>query len=72
MVGTFEVRCGCGCGEAVKAHDAGFSATTVEVAACSSRRAAGVVSVTMRKSAAFAAAVPATALVHRDGLVTFA
>ena len=72
MAGTFEVFCGCGCGEAVKARDAGFSATSVEVLACARQRAAGVVSMTMRKSAAFAAAVPATALAHRDGLVAFA
>lgn len=68
---SFSVLCPC-CGELVLAADAGFSATTVEVEACSARRAVGMVSVTMRKSAAYAAAPPATVVAHRDGLVVFA
>lgn len=72
IMATFAVSCPC-CGSAVEASDAGFTATSVEIAACPTRRAAGVVSVTMRKSAAYAAAVPASAgTFHRDGLVVFA
>lgn len=69
---TFAVSCPCGCGETVDAADAGFSATTVEVAACTARRSAGIASVTLRKSAAYSLAVPAAAMRHRDGLVVFA
>ncbi len=68
---SFSVPCPC-CGEIVTAHDAGFTATTAEVEACSVRRAAGVVSDTVRKSAAYVAAVPTTTFSHRDGLVSFA
>jgi len=69
---TFTIFCGCGCGETVEASSAGFAATTCEVAACTARREAGMVSFTVRKSAAFAAAVPTTTVAHRDGLVCFA
>jgi hypothetical protein len=69
---SFTIFCTCGCGEAVEASDAGFAATSVEVEACPTLRAAGVVSSTIRKSAAYAAAVPASAgWSHKDGLVTF-
>lgn len=69
---SFTIFCTCGCGEAVEALDEGFSAVSVEVAACSTLQAAGVVSSTIRKSAAYAAAVPqSSGWAHRDGLVTF-
>lgn len=68
---SFPVRCSCLCGETVTAYDEGFSSTTVEVDACSTLRARGIVSVTVRKSAAYAAAVPTSAVRHRDGLVAF-
>jgi len=69
---TFNVFCGCGCGETVKATDAGFFATSCEVAACAKLRAAGMLSFTVRKTAAFAAAVPVvTSVRHIDGLVSF-
>lgn len=67
-MGTFEILCPC-CGERVKAHDAGFSATTVTVDACPTQAAAGIVSLTIRKSAAYEAAAPVTTVMHRDGLV---
>lgn len=70
IMATFTVLCPC-CGSAVSASDAGFSATTVEIAACPTGQAAGIVSRTMRKSAAYAAAAPVTVLAHRDGLVSF-
>lgn len=66
----FQISCPC-CGQIVEARDAGFAATTVDVVACDRQRAAGVVSWTMRKSAAFAAAVPAETLRHKSGLVSF-
>lgn len=66
----FSIVCPC-CGSVVTASDAGFSATTVEVKACPTGQAAGIVSRTMRKSAAYAAAAPVTVLAHRDGLVSF-
>lgn len=53
---TFTITCPCGCGEAVEARDAGFTATSVDVVACKRRRAQGVASVEMRKSVAYAAA----------------
>lgn len=70
---SFSVTCPCGCDEVVAAHDAGFTATSVEVDACPSCSANGIVSREMRKSWAYANAVPAsTGLQHRDGLVVFA
>lgn len=66
----FSIVCPC-CGSVVTASDAGFSATTVTVAACPTQAAAGIASTTMRKSAAYAAATPVTVLAHRDGLVSF-
>lgn len=68
---TFIIACPC-CGMAVEARCAGFSATTVEVVACPTRQATGIVSVTMRKSAAYAAAEVEPIIHHRGGLVTFA
>lgn len=68
---TFTITCTCGCGEAVKATDAGFTACTVTVAACSRRRSEGVASVEIRKSAAYAAARPTETVRHSTGLVTF-
>jgi hypothetical protein len=69
---SFTINCTCGCGQAVEASDAGFSATSCEVEACPTLRAAGVVSTTIRKSAAYAAALPvSTGWAHRTGLVTF-
>ena len=53
---TFQITCTCGCGVIVEAQDQGFSATEVEVQACPRRRADGIVSVTVRKSVAYAAA----------------
>lgn len=68
---TFTIACPC-CGEAVEARDAGFAAVTVTVAACSARRAEGIASVEMRKSAAYAAAHQGAGPVrHTTGLVTF-
>jgi hypothetical protein len=67
---TFSIHCPC-CSQQVEARDAGFSATTVEVVACAAQKAAGVVSWTMRKSAAYAAAAPAETFRHKDGFVTF-
>ena len=46
----FSVTCPCGSGHTVEASDAGFSATTVTVAACQICRTAGIVSREMRKS----------------------
>jgi hypothetical protein len=69
---TFQINCTCGCGQVVEASDAGFEATTVEVAACDSLRKEGMVSRTIRKSLAYEATVPATVLRHREGLVVFA
>lgn len=69
---TLLVTCPCGCGTAVKAHDAGFSATTVEVEACPMWAANGIRTSTLRKSWAYSHAVPVSAGVqHRDGLVVF-
>lgn len=67
---SFSISCTC-CGQQVEARDAGFTATTVEVVACDRQRAAGIVSWTMRKSAAYAAVVPAEVLRHKSGFVTF-
>ena len=66
----FNIFCPC-CGQQVVARDAGFSATTVTVEACSTQRAAGVVSWECRKSVAYAAIVPQPVLRHRDGFVSF-
>ena len=69
---TFLVECPCGCGISVPAHDAGFSATTVEIDACPKWAANGIVTSTVRKSWAYSHEVPtAAAWQHRDGLVTF-
>ena len=68
---TFPIFCPC-CGQQVEALDKGFSAISVEVAACGTQRASGVVSWTIRKSAAYAAIVPAEVLRHKHGLVEFA
>lgn len=66
------LTCPCGCGQHVSGHDAGFQATTVTVDACETRRAQGIRSVEMRKTAALALLVPATMTVrHSAGLVTF-
>lgn len=64
----FFVSCPCGCGEAVEASDAGFSATTVRVNCCERSELARV---TVRKSWAYANAVPTTGVAHRDGSVVF-
>jgi len=71
MSATFNMICTCGCEQVVEASDAGFAATTVEVEACDSlRKEWGMASQTIRKSAAYAAAVPAASgLRRRDGLV---
>lgn len=67
----FLVSCPC-CSAPVEASDLGFSDTTVSVAPCPTQAAAGVVSTRMRKSAAYAAALPAPGdLRHHEGLVTF-
>jgi hypothetical protein len=55
---TFTIACPCGCGETLTARDAGFTATSVEVDACSKRAGEGIASFNMRKSAAYAAANP--------------
>jgi len=68
----FSISCPCRCGEVVEAGDAGFSATTVTVEACTKVRAMGIVSTTIRKSEAYSLAVPTTVVSHRDGLVGFA
>ena len=68
---TFTITCPCGCGSLLTAHDAGFSATVVTMDACPTRAAAGVVSFSVRKSDAYAAAVPASSLRQVDGLVSF-
>lgn len=68
---TFTINCLCGCGETVVALDEGFSAVTVTVAACGRRAAQGIASFEVRKSVAYAAALPAsTGMQHRNGLVT--
>lgn len=72
MASTFTVRCACGCGEVVTATDEGFAATSVAVEACATLRAGGAVSQTVRKSAAYAAAVAEPVIRHREGLVAFA
>lgn len=64
---TFQITCNCGCGEAVTATDAGFSATTVEVTACSSLKAQGIASTNWRKSSL--AIVSDVVETHRDALV---
>jgi hypothetical protein len=69
MTVSITIACPC-CGQAVEARYAGFESTTVEVVACDSQRAVGIVSWTMRKSAAFAAVVPEPVYRHRDGFVT--
>lgn len=66
---VFSIFCPC-CGQVVEARDAGFTATAVEVVACTAQQAVGVVTWTMRKSAAYAAVVPAETLRHTTGLVT--
>lgn len=72
IVSTFAVSCPCGCGEAVEARDAGFSATTVEVVACSKWAANGITTSVVRKSWAFSHAVTTeSAWQHVDGLVVF-
>jgi hypothetical protein len=68
----FFVTCPCGCEATCEATSAGFSATTVEVAACPTYIERGVSSVTLRKSAAYASAVPAVFARPRFGLVEFA
>jgi NAD-dependent DNA ligase len=68
---TFPIFCPC-CGQQVEALDKGFAATSVEVAACDTQRAIGIVSWTIRKSAAYAAAVPVYSVRHSTGLVEFA
>jgi hypothetical protein len=78
MSTTFPVQCPCGdrygFGVAV---DAGFSATTVEVkpTQCERCQGAGVVSLTVRKTAAYALATvydnSVEGLRHKDGLVVF-
>lgn len=65
---TFSISCPC-CGTALVATDAGFSATTVEIAACPSQRANGTVSFTVRKSSL--AYVADGTIAHRGGLVAF-
>jgi len=68
---TFTAICSC-CGEEVEATDAGFTATSVTIAACSRLRAAGIVSSTCRKTDGYAMAKPQPgALRHSDGLVSF-
>jgi hypothetical protein len=71
---TFLVTCPCGSGHTVEARDAGFTACTITVQACSDcRSASGAVSYETRKSYGVEHYVPsASALMHRDGLVTFA
>lgn len=50
---TYSVACPCGCGEAVALRYAGgFASTEAELEACSARRADGVRSYNVRKSAA--------------------
>ena len=72
-VHTFSVSCPCGSGLATTAHDAGFAATTVQVDRCAECPSpAYVAGYGMRKSWAYANALPTTATVsHRDGLVSF-
>jgi len=73
MEHTSLVRCPCGCGEAVTlSTPGGFAGTTAEVTGCSARRAAGIVSVTMRKSAGLdLVPISRGPIRHRDGLVVF-
>ena len=67
---TIRISCPC-CGQTVEGRYAGFAATSVEVDACESKRSTGIVSYTMRKSAAFAAVEPEPVYRHRDGFITF-
>lgn len=70
MAMTFPIICACGCEAAVNAHDAGFSAVQCVVEPCERLKAEGVTSYTMRKSAAYEAAISADSAVrHRTGLV---
>lgn len=72
MTNTFTVTCPCGCGEPVTATDAGFSATTVTVAACSKWAANGITTSKVRKSWAFSHEVTSARPVsHVSGLVVF-
>lgn len=66
---TTQILCPCGCEESVSMTDKGFSATTVEIAPCSTLPCRQV----FGKSDAlgFQPAVP-TAVRHIDGLVVFA
>lgn len=73
-VSHFFVYCPCGSHEVVQASDAGFSATTITVAACQPcRDSQGAISYEMRKSYGIEAYVHQdVALQHQDGLVVFA
>ena len=63
----FSVTCPCGSGHTVEASDAGFSATTVTVAACQICRTAGIVSREMRKSYGVEHYVSVPSLQHSNG-----
>lgn len=65
------VVCDCGCGEAVSLDLGTFSSTTCELGACSSRKAAGIASLTLRKSAGlgYTPATSSPAVRHASGLV---
>ncbi len=67
----FSVSCPCGSGHAVEASDAGFSAVTITVAACTECSASGIISREMRKSYGISAYVHTPAVSHKDGLVVF-
>ena len=69
---SFSVTCPCGSCHTVEASDAGFSATTITVAACPTCRNSGIVSREMRKSYGVEHYVSAPSVQHRDGLVVFA
>jgi hypothetical protein len=71
-VSRFSVTCPCGSGLVVEASDAGFSATTITVAACPTCRESGIVAREMRKSYGIEAYVSIPSMQHRDGLVVFA
>ncbi len=70
---TEQVTCDCGCGETVTlAYTGGFAGTTCTLSACTTRRAAGVVEVTLRRSTAITFAAPGSSVAsHIEGLVVF-
>lgn len=71
----FQILCPCGCKEAVEANDAGFSATTCSVKACSNMAPCGIVSYEIRKTKAYEyaerleAGLRADYVRHQNGLV---